>query len=113
MLLLLSLFLFSLYGQSDVGHVRLTNLPHIYLDTYSGDDITSDSEMIDARLWYVDELDNITYYDSLQVRVRGNSTSLLAKKPYKLKFPIKVKLLGKGFANAKKWTLIEDRKSVV
>ena len=108
MLLLLSLFLFSLYGQSDVDHVRLTNLPHIYLDTYNGDDITSDSEMIDARLWYVDELDNITYYDSLQVRVRGNSTSLLAKKPYKLKFPIKVKLLGKGFANAKKWTLLAN-----
>ena len=61
--------------------------------------------MVYARMWYVDEEDKVTFYDSLQVRVRGNSTASLAKKPYKLKFHEKVKLLGKGRANTKNWTL--------
>ena len=108
LLLLLQILAISMHSQGQVAHVRLTNLPHIYLETFLGDAITSSSNMVYARMWYVDEQDNVAYYDSLQVRVRGNSTSLLEKKPYKMKFPSKVKLLGKGFANAKKWTLLAN-----
>ena len=93
----------------DMGeHVRLTNLPHIYIDTFTGEGIWSKDIMVLARMWYVDEADNVEFYDSLLVRVRGNSTAGLAKKPYKLKFASKVKLLGKGYAKTKKWTLLAN-----
>ncbi|MBO4810262.1 MAG: CotH kinase family protein [Prevotella sp.] len=93
----------------DMGeHVRLTNLPHIYIDTFTGEGIWSKDIMVLARMWYVDEADNVSFFDSLEVRVRGNSTASLAKKPYKLKFASKVKLLGKGYANTKKWTLLAN-----
>lgn len=112
--LLISLFLLPLLAlaataqEADAEHVRLTNLPHLYLETFSGRPITSKTTMVYARLWFVDQQDQVSFFDSLQVRVRGNSTASLAKKPYKLKFQKKVKLLGKGHANAKKWTLLAN-----
>ncbi len=96
------------WAQADSTHVRLTNLPHIYLNTFTGNSITSKTETVYARMWYVDEQDHVSFYDSLLVRVRGNSTAKLAKKPYKLKFHEKVKLLGKGRPNTKKWTLLAN-----
>ena len=95
-------------AQNDEQHVRLTNLPHVYINTFTGNPITSKTTMVYARMWYVDEANNVAFYDSLQIRVRGNSTASLAKKPYKLKFNEKVKLLGKGRPNTKKWTLLAN-----
>ncbi|MBO4801780.1 MAG: CotH kinase family protein [Bacteroidaceae bacterium] len=92
--------------QKDVQ--RLTNLPHLYLETFNKRAITSKSTYVLARLWYIDENDEVTFYDSLEVRGRGNSTWGLAKKPYKLKFKEKEKFLGKGYAKAKKWTLMAN-----
>lgn len=89
-------------------HVRLTNLPHVYINTFDGKGITSKTVYVYARMWYVDENDQVTMYDSLEIRGRGNSTWNLAKKPYKLKFHEKEKLLGKGYAKAKKWTLMAN-----
>lgn len=106
--LLSLLFSVGLYSQTDEEHVRLTNLPHLYLNTFDGRNITSKTTMVYARLWYVNEADSVIFYDSLQVRVRGNSTANLAKKPYKLKFYKKEKLLGKGYANTKKWTMLAN-----
>lgn len=87
---------------------RLTNLPHVYINTFTGRSITSKENYVYARLWYVDEDDQVTYYDSLQIRGRGNSTWSLAKKPYRLKFHEKVKWLGKGTANTKNWVLLAN-----
>ena len=56
----------------------------------------------------MDENDNVQSFDSLSIRVRGNSTANMAKKPYKLKFHEKVKLLGKGHPNTKKWTMLAN-----
>ena len=106
-ILLLTLAM-SLQAQTDAEHVRLTNLPHIYINTFTGRPVTSKTTTVLARMWYVDEQDNIAFYDSLEIRVRGNSTATLPKRPYRLKFQNKVKLLGKGFANAKKWTLLAN-----
>ena len=94
-------------GQS---HERLTNLPHIYINTYGNKSITSKETYLYATMWYVDEDDNVTEYDSLQIRGRGNSTwsSMGAKKPYKIKFLNKEKFLGKGYANCKPWTLLAN-----
>ncbi|MCR5180394.1 MAG: CotH kinase family protein [Bacteroidaceae bacterium] len=87
---------------------RLTNIPHVYINTFNGRSITSKTSYVLARMWYVDENDQVTFYDSLQIRGRGNATWGLAKKPYKLKFKEKTKLLGKGYAKAKKWTLLAN-----
>ena len=87
---------------------RYTNLPTVYIDTYDGAGIYSKTEYVLATMRYVDEQDQLTVYDSLQIRGRGNSTWNLAKKPYKLKFNQKEKLLGKGRAKAKKWTLLAN-----
>ena len=87
---------------------RLTNLPHVYINTFNGRAISSKAQYVLARMWYVDEEDNITFYDSLQIRGRGNSTWGLAKKPYKLKFKEKEKFLGKGYAKTKKWTMLAN-----
>ena len=92
----------------DGEHTRLTNLPHVYINTFTGRPITSKTTTVYARMWYVDEDDNVAFYDSLEIRVRGNSTAGLAKRPYKLKFHEKVKLLGKGRPNTKKWTLLAN-----
>lgn len=87
---------------------RLTNLPHVYINTFNGKNITSKTNYVYARMWYVDEDDNVQFFDSLQIRGRGNATWGMAKKPYKLKFNQKEKLLGKGYANAKKWTMLAN-----
>lgn len=99
------------YAQNDPSQKdvhRLTNLPHVYINTFSGNGIYSTTEYVYARMWYVDEEDNVQFYDSLQIRGRGNATWGLAKRPYKLKFQKKEKLLGKGYANARKWTLLAN-----
>ena len=96
-------------GDPSVKEVqRLTNLPHVYIDTFNGRNISSKTTYVYARMWYVDENDNVTFFDSLEIRGRGNATWGLAKKPYKLKFHEKEKLLGKGYAKAKKWTLLAN-----
>ena len=95
-------------GQVDESHMRLTNLPHIYINTFTGSSITSKTNYVLARMWYVDEQNNVTFYDSLEIRGRGNSTWSLAKKPYRIKFHEKEKFLGQGYAKAKKWTLMAN-----
>ncbi|MBQ3781777.1 MAG: CotH kinase family protein, partial [Bacteroidaceae bacterium] len=87
---------------------RVTNLPHVYIMTENKQNITSKDYYINSTIWYVNESDNVIEYDSVGIRGRGNSTWSLPKKPYKIKFPVKQKLLGKGYARAKKWTLLAN-----
>ena len=95
--------------EPDIKDVQqLTNLPHVYINTFNGRGISSRTNYVYARMWYVDENDEVTFFDSLEIRGRGNATWGLAKKPYKLKFHEKEKLLGKGYAKAKKWTLLAN-----
>lgn len=89
-------------------HVRLTNLPHLYIETENRQGIWSKDNYVMSTLWLVDEQDVVTQFDQTEIRGRGNSTWSLAKKPYKIKFAVKQKLLGKGYAKAKKWTLLAN-----
>lgn len=89
-------------------HKRLTNLPHLYVNTFTGNPIVSKTEQVWARMWLVDEQDVVTFYDSISIRGRGNSTWNMAKKPYRIKLLEKAKLLGNSRANAKKWTLLAN-----
>lgn len=93
---------------SQAQYRRLTNLPAVYLNTFDGGDIWSKTNYKYCRMLYVDEADVVTFYDSVSVRGRGNSTWNLAKKPYRIKFLEKEKFLGTGYAKAKKWTLLAN-----
>lgn len=110
-LLFILLPVFVLIGNADgQTYKRLTNLPAMYVETFGNRAITSKTTYIYATVHYVDEDDVVTQYDSVQIRGRGNSTwsSMGDKKPYKIKFHDKVKLLGKGYANCKPWTLLAN-----
>lgn len=93
----------------DVTYTRYTNLPAVYIETFDRVEITSKTEYVYATMWYVDENDLVTRYDSMQIRGRGNSTwKQMSKKPYRIKFNKKEKFLGKGYAKAKSWTLLAN-----
>ena len=105
------LFVFAIFCTVAVTaqtYIRKTNLPHLYIETFNRQSITSKTTYIYSTMYYVDEDDVVTRYDSMQIRGRGNSTWGLSKKPYKIKFQQKEKFLGKGYANAKKWTLLAN-----
>jgi len=90
-------------------YVKRSDLPCIYIDTWNSASITSKETYIYADLHYVDEQGEVTAYDSLQIRGRGNSTwSKMSKKSYRIKFKQKEKFLGKGYAKAKSWTLLAN-----
>ena len=88
-------------------YTQLTNLPTIYINTFDNKEITSKENYIYATMHYVDST-GVTRYDSMQIRGRGNSTWGLAKKPYRIKFKEKERLLGSERANAKSWTLLAN-----
>lgn len=110
-LLILFLLFLNLGGLFSVSsaqeYVQRTNLPTIYIETYNRQAITSKENYIYATMYYVDE-SGIQQYDSLQIRGRGNSTWNLAKKPYRIKFNKKERILGEERANAKSWTLLAN-----
>lgn len=91
----------------DGSRSQLTKLPHIYIETFSGQDPTSKTTEVPARLWIV-EAGREAYYDSVLIRGRGNSTWKMEKKPYRIKFPQKERFMGPERANAKKWTLLAN-----
>ena len=84
---------------------QLTNIPTLYVETFDGGDITSKTVYKYCRLIRVTD-GNVEFFDSVSIRGRGNASWGFPKKPYRLKFPNKTKFLGKGFANAKNWTLL-------
>lgn len=100
-------FILSLYAYSQ-SYSRKTNLPHLYINTFNGANITSKDVYVYCKLVYVDENDVVTQYDSVSIRGRGNSTWGLSKKPYKIKFKEKKRFLGKDYANAKNWTILAN-----
>ncbi len=106
--LLLAFFLLALPKVAAEDFMRLSNLPAIYINTFDHCPITSKTDYVFATMHYVDENDNLTTYDSLQIRGRGNSTWGLPKKPFRIKFHKKEKFLGQGYAKAKSWTLLAN-----
>lgn len=107
-LMLLLIALLPCHEAAAQEHHRLTNLPHLYINTFTGEDVTSKETQILAKLWLVDEQDQEQFHDSVLIRGRGNATWNLQKKPYRIKFAKKTRLLGPERANAKKWTLLAN-----
>lgn len=96
---------FSAYAQN---HLQLTDVPTIHIQTENGWSITSNEEYINCTLTYVDG-DSVATFPNTKIRGRGNSSWWFSpKKSYRIKFAGKQQLLGKGFANARSWTLLAN-----
>ena len=87
-------------------HRRLTSLPTIYIEVYYGHNIIKDLYRI-ARMWYVDEADNVVFADSLMMAGRGNSTWSFDKKPYKLRLKRPLAMIP-GKAESRRWLLLAN-----
>ncbi|MBR5656229.1 MAG: CotH kinase family protein [Prevotella sp.] len=87
---------------------KLTDLPTVYIETFNNAPIVSKDYYIYANIYLMNDEGHLEIYDSVQIRGRGNSTWNMSKKPYKIKFKQKEKFLGKGYAKAKKWTLLAN-----
>lgn len=105
------LMLFSIAGISLVQsqqYKQLTDLPTVYIETDNHQSITSKEDYIKCTFVIVDG-DSIARYENTEIRGRGNSSWWNSeKKPYRIKFEKKQRLLGKDFANAKSWTLLAN-----
>lgn len=106
--LLFLLILVAIQPRAFAQYGRITNLPAVRIDTYDGQSVTDKQAYKLCSLVYTDEQDHVTRYDSVGIRGRGNSTWLMSKKPYRIKFNHKEKFLGRGHANAKSWTLLAN-----
>lgn len=104
--ILLLLLLFPCITQAQTQK-QLTNIPSVYINTLDNSAVTSKNTYKYARMVWVDGT-TTTVYDSVQIRGRGNSTWNMAKKPYRIKFAKKEKLMGKGHAKARSWTLMAN-----
>jgi hypothetical protein len=100
---MISLSSISLYAD----YTQITNIPTLYIETENGVAITSKENYVKATMHYVDASGD-KEYTGLNIRGRGNSTWGLEKKPYRLKFDKKQRLLGSEYANAKSWTLLAN-----
>lgn len=92
---------------SKAQYKQLTNIPSVYIETFDHRIVSSKTEYKLCKIVRVDN-GRIEVFDSVKIRGRGNASWGFPKKPYRLKFPKKVRLLGDGFANAKNWVLLSN-----
>lgn len=88
-------------------HEQLTTLPTLYIETFDRQDVTDHDNYKYCRMVMVNGADTARY-DSVKIRGRGNTTWGLPKKPYRIKFPKKTRLLGPQEAKAKDWVLLAN-----
>ena len=89
----------------------LPKIPELHISTYGGMSIESKEEYVSGRLTMYDFTDNnesIVLIDnvSMQIRLRGNSTMYMPKKPYKIKFDEKQYIFGDY--KEKDWVLLAN-----
>ena len=85
---------------------QITNLPLISIHTEDSIKPTQKSQELNCKIVITNE-GKIQTKEDATIKVRGKSTSMQEKKPYKIKFNTKQEILGlKG--SYKKWTLIAN-----
>ncbi|MBP1541078.1 MAG: CotH kinase family protein [Prevotella sp.] len=89
------------------SYTQLTDVPTMYIETIDKTNIIDKTSYVLCNITYVDGKD-ISIYENVEIKGRGNSTWYAEKKPYKIKFPKKTALLGSIFAKAKTWTLLAN-----
>ena len=99
------------YGHAGIGDesnlARLTNLPTVSIHTENNVEPYDKEHNINALITIVNEKGNKIQTDSGTVRLRGNGSIKFPKKPYRIKYNKKHKVLDSP-AKAKKWTLINN-----
>lgn len=106
-LALLCLCLSAHHAAAQDHHEQLTTLPTLYIETFDRQDVTDHDNYKYCRIVMVNGTDTARY-DSVKIRGRGNTTWGLPKKPYRIKFPKKTRLLGLQEAKAKDWVLLAN-----
>ena len=100
----------AFYGHSGNGDSTLlyrpTNLPCVVIHTKNLQLPTDKVNYIESYVQIIGA-DNSVLKDTAGIRLRGNASTGFPKKPYRLKFYTKHKVLGSP-ANAKNWTLINN-----
>ena len=95
-------------GKGDDSHlVQLTNLPTVVIHTKDNIEPYDKVNEIDCFISIISDNGQTLLADSAQIRLRGNASMGFPKKPYRIKFAHKHKVLGAP-ASAKKWTLINN-----
>ena len=102
----------AFYGEKGEGDdsqlYQITNLPTVVINTENAAEIVSKEEEIASKVYVISEDGTKFHYaEETGVRGRGNASWSFDKKPYRLKFDKKVRLLDAP-AKAKKWTLISN-----
>lgn len=100
---------YGIKGEGDDSQFyQVTNLPTIVINTKGAQDITSKEDEIASLVSIISENGTKLFQaENTGVRGRGNASWQFPKKPYRLKFDSKQKLLDAP-AKAKKWTLINN-----
>lgn len=98
-------------GEADAGDdsrlPQLTNLPTVTIHTVNDQAPYDKEHEIDCFISIVSNDGKTLLADTATIRERGNYSRSFPKKPYRIKFAHKHKVLGSA-ANAKKWTLINN-----
>ena len=95
-------------GAGDDSHLaQLTNLPTVVIHTLNDEEPYDKEHEITCLVTIISNDGATVLTDTATVRERGNASRTFPKKPYRIKFANKHKVLGSK-ANAKKWTLINN-----
>lgn len=95
-------------GEGDESQLyRLTNLPVVSIHTENNVEPYDKVHAINALITVISDKDKKLRTDSGTVRLRGNGSNNFPKKPYRIKFNKKHRVLDSP-AKAKKWALINN-----
>ncbi len=97
-------------GYDDIS-IYYSYLPVVYIDSAKKYSSINKANYTDAtmRICASEEFEDYLYDGDIKIRLRGNSTSRLAKKPFKLKLDTKANLLGIDKEGANKhWCLMAN-----
>lgn len=104
-----SMAFFGREGEGDdSNYYQITNLPTVIINTEGGRDVTTRSAYIQSSVYIVSE-EGKSFFQApgTGIKGRGNASWDFPKKPYKLKFAEKRRVLGSPSID-RKWTLINN-----
>ena len=85
-----------------IDELKKSDIAQVFITT--GEEITKD-HYCQAEIVVMDQEGKVTIHDdSAKIKIRGNSTAVLLKKPFNIKFSKKESML--GMAEGKKWCLL-------
>lgn len=99
---------FGVEGAGEDSHLyQLTNIPTVVVNTVAAEEPYDKEHNIEARIIIISDNGTSLLDASGTARLRGNASMQFPKKPYRIKFDKKQRVLDAP-AKAKKWTLINN-----